>query len=72
VGAAILGLALANIVALLGWGDYWPWSVPGLYAGYAGDQAARLPAASYLIVVLTGVAGVAATHLWWKWADHSR
>ena len=31
MGVAILALMLANVIALAGWGDYFPWAVPGLY-----------------------------------------
>jgi ABC-2 type transport system permease protein len=66
-GMLILEIALAQIVAVLGWGEYFPWSVPGLYA-----QGESLGAISYLIVLLTGLAGAAATFAWWELADHAR
>jgi ABC-2 type transport system permease protein len=68
LGAAILTLIMANLVAIAGWGDYFPWGIPGMYA--QGKES--LPAISYLIVVLTGLAGAVATYLWWKFADQSR
>jgi ABC-2 type transport system permease protein len=71
MGIMLLILALANVIALLGWGSYFPWSVPGLYAG-AGAEGAGLEAVSYGIVILTGLAGVIGTYLWWKYADQSR
>lgn len=70
VGISLLLLLLANIIALIGWGDYFPWSVPALYAGMAGQS--RLPAASYVLVFLAGAGGIAATGLWWNYADQSR
>jgi ABC-2 type transport system permease protein len=68
VGLAVLSLMAANVVGLAGWGEYFPWAVPGLLA--QGD--ASLSAASYWIVVLTGLAGMLATYLWWMHADQSR
>jgi ABC-2 type transport system permease protein len=68
LGAAILTLIMANLLAIAGWGDYFPWGIPGMYA-QAKDS---LPPISYLIVVLTGLAGAVATYLWWKFADQSR
>jgi ABC-2 type transport system permease protein len=68
VGASILALMMANLVALMGWGEYFPWGVPGIYA--LGDSP--LPPVSYAIVLLTGLLGVLATDLWWKYADQSR
>lgn len=71
MGVTILVLILAQIVAATGWGEYFPWSVPGLYAGVAGLQYANLGAISYLIVILTGLAGMIATFIWWETADQT-
>ncbi len=68
VGAAFLMMLLTNIGALLGWGEIFPWAVPGLLA----QAKSPLPPASYWIVVFTGLAGMLATYLWWKYADQSR
>ena len=68
VGLAILTLMMTNVVAIAGWGDYFPWAVPGLYAQ---GKSALLPV-SYWIVFLTGLAGMGATYLWWMTADQSR
>ena len=71
LGIMLLILGLANVMAILGWGDYFPWSVPGMYAGLSG-MGASLEAASYWIVILTGLAGIVGTCLWWRYADQSR
>jgi len=68
VGMAILALMAANIVGLAGWGELFPWAVPGLFAQAKG----ALAPISYWIVFLTGLAGMAATYFWWKSADQSR
>jgi len=68
IGVAILVLILANLTAVIGLAPYFPWAIPGLYAQ---GQGTLLPM-SYFIVILTGVAGMAGTHLWWKYADQSR
>ena len=68
LGVAVLTLMLANFVAIAGWGEYFPWTVPGLYA--MGKSA--LPPASYWIVLLTSLAGIAGTILWWKYAEQNR
>ncbi len=72
MGAAILLILLANIIAVTGWGNYFPWSVPALYSGAAGSLYGPLEPISYVLVLLTGVAGIAGTYLWWRWADQSR
>ncbi len=68
IGVAIVSLILANLVVVLGLGEYFPWAVPGLYA--QGKSA--LAPVSYWIVGITGLAGIAATYVWWKFADQSR
>jgi ABC-2 type transport system permease protein len=68
MGVAVLSLILANLVAVLGWGEYFPWAVPGLYAQAKGAIAPI----SYMIVIITGLAGIGGTYLWWKFADQSR
>jgi ABC-2 type transport system permease protein len=71
VGIAMLILAVANVVTLIGWGAYFPWAIPGIYAGFS-TRVGPLEPASYLLVILTGAAGVYGTYLWWKYADQSR
>jgi ABC-2 type transport system permease protein len=68
LGVAFLTLILSNLVAIAGWGEYFPWAVPALYA----QGKSSLTQASYWVVLLTGVAGVLATYFWWKYADQSR
>jgi ABC-2 type transport system permease protein len=70
IGVMILVLALTNVVVVAGWGAYFPWAVPMLYSDAV--KAATLEPASYWIVVLTGLAGIAATYAWWQTADQSR
>ena len=68
IGVAILTLILANLAAVIGLAPYFPWAIPGLYAQGQGT----LVPISYPIVMLTGVAGMAGTYLWYKYADQSR
>jgi ABC-type transport system involved in multi-copper enzyme maturation permease subunit len=67
MGVAILTLMMANLVVIVGWGEYFPWAVPGLYT-----QGSNLAPISYWIVFLTGLAGMLGTYFWWKYADQSR
>jgi len=71
LGWTVLAAVLAQVIAALGWGPYFPWSLPALASGVAGPDAARLHVASYLLVVLVSIAGVLATLAWWHWADHT-
>ena len=68
VGLAVLTAMMTNLVAIAGWGEYFPWAVPGLYA----QGKSSLAPISYWIVLLTCLVGMVATHLWWKYADQSR
>ncbi len=72
LGWAVGILALAQIAAVLGWGDYFPWSVPALASGMLGPQAQQLGVHSYLAVLLAFLAGTVGTFIWWRGADHSR
>jgi ABC-2 type transport system permease protein len=71
IGLAILLLALANVLALLGWGELFPWAAPGMYAALAAEGQG-LPPVSFAIVALTAVAGIAGADWWWRHADQDR
>jgi ABC-2 type transport system permease protein len=68
IGLAVLTLMMTNLVAIVGYGEYFPWAVPGLFA----QAKSPLASVSYWIAILTGLAGMLATYLWWKYADQSR
>ncbi len=72
MGMAVLLILLGNVIAVVGWGNYFPWSIPALFARTGGNQTADLELVSYAIVFLTGLAGIAATYLYWHFADQSR
>ena len=66
IGVMILVMILAQFTNAAGWGEYFPWAVPGLYV-----QGVQLGLASYILVLLTGMVGLAGTLLWWAWADQT-
>lgn len=66
MGVAILAIALAQIVGVAGWGEYFPWTIPALYA-----QGETLGAVSYMIVIVTSIVGLAGTFAWWEFADQT-
>ncbi len=72
IGWTVLALALANLSAVLGWGDWFPWAVPLVASKTIGSQAGGLPLHSYLVVVCTFLAGLALTFAWWRSADQAR
>jgi ABC-2 type transport system permease protein len=67
MAVALLAMGLAQVVGIAGWGEYFPWSIPGVYS-----QGENLGTVSYAIVVLTSVAGIAGTLVWWELADQTR
>jgi len=71
-GWTIFTMVLANIAAVMGWGDWFPWAVPALYSGAAGPQSSQLELHSYMVVILTGIIGLVATYYWWRNADQTR
>jgi len=64
LGFVFLALLLAQVVAVAGWGEYFPWSIPALLA-----QGEPLGAISYAIVAVTCAVGIAITWGWWTLAD---
>jgi len=76
LGWAFFTLALAQIAGLMGWGDWVPWSVPGLFSlmfsVVYGQRAEQIGIHSYILVLLTFIVGIAATFAWWRSADQTR
>ncbi len=71
-GWTIFTLVLANLSAILGWGDWFPWAIPGLFTGAAGPRTGSLGLHSYVMVITAGAIGLAATYYWWRNADQTR
>jgi ABC-2 type transport system permease protein len=67
IGFVFLISLLTQVLAAAGWGEFFPWAIPALYS-----QGAVLGTVSYVIVVLTSLAGIAGTLMWWERADQSR
>ena len=73
LGIVALGLVFAQIIAALGYGTYFPWSIPGIYAGSGGKELQQtLNSVSYLVLIATSLIGYIATLLWWKYADQTK
>jgi len=65
---AVLILILANVAVALGWGDYFPWSIPGLFS----QNKNMVGIAGIWIVLATGLLGLWGTDQWWKKADQNK
>lgn len=72
LGWAVLMIFFSQIIAATGWGDWFPWSVPALYSGVVGPRSEQLGTHSYILVILAGVIGLAATFWYWRNADQTK
>jgi ABC-2 type transport system permease protein len=72
MGWTILALVFANILGVLGWGDWFPWTVPMLVSGMVKTNAELVGLHSYAIVLMASLIGLAATFAWWQTADQTR
>jgi ABC-type transport system involved in multi-copper enzyme maturation permease subunit len=71
-GWTIFTVATAQIAAVMGWGDWFPWSIPALFSGAVGPRAEQLGLHSYVIILLASSIGLAATFYWWRNADQTK
>lgn len=69
LGFVALTLVFAQIIAATGYGNYFPWSIPGLYSGAGGEYKSQLNFWSYAILAITGIAGYFLTVFYWKYSD---
>jgi ABC-2 type transport system permease protein len=72
VGCMLVAVFLAQVVAILGYGHLFPLSVPAIYSGMAGPDRPRAGPPGFVLVALSGIAGVAGTTAWWRYADQNR
>ncbi|MBK6283492.1 MAG: ABC transporter permease [Draconibacterium sp.] len=73
LGFVAILLVLAQIFGALGFGNYFPWAIPGIYSGSGGaDMKAGLNFFSFLIIGFTSVIGYFGTIFWWKYADQTK
>ena len=72
VAVMFVSVFAAQVIAALGYGAWFPFSVPSLLSGIAGPDQAHASAVGITGVLLVGVAASAATVIWWEHADHSQ
>lgn len=68
LGFVIIILIFSQIITAIGFGHYFPWSIPALYSGMTGDEFA-FSSSSLLILVSTILAGIIGTLVWYSYAD---
>jgi ABC-2 type transport system permease protein len=75
VGCLFLALILGQIISQLGYGEYFPWSIPMYFGGAAealtGKTATPLGLASYIIVAIVSILSLVIMGVWWQNADHT-
>jgi ABC-2 type transport system permease protein len=71
LGMTMLALVFANVVSVLGWGEFFPWYIPSILSGMAAEGA-KITIGSYAVVILTAIIGILATMIWWMKADHQQ
>lgn len=67
IAVMIVAVFFAQLFNVAGYGEFFPWAVPALFA-----QGKEVGAVSYGIVFLTGILGMAGTFIWWEFADQSK
>ena len=72
MGAILATVVVTQIITWAGWGEFFPWAVPALYAGMGTVSSGHLGAISYMLVMLICLVGIIATLLWWERADQTQ
>lgn len=65
IGLIFVTIIVSNVVVQLGFGPYFPWTIPVLLA-----KGADIGFISIIILVLTAIIGFAGTVAWWRFAEH--
>jgi ABC-2 type transport system permease protein len=75
VGCIFLVLVLGQVISQLGYGQYFPWTIPMFYSGAAealtGKTATPLGLISYILVGVVSVISLIMTSAWWQYADQT-
>lgn len=68
---AVATIAASQILAVLGWCCWFPWSVPAILAGASGAEVEPVSTGAVALVLVVACLGLAATIAWWKSADQT-
>ena len=75
VGSIFLVLILGQVISQLGYGQYFPWTIPMLYSGAAealtGKTATPFGLISYILVGVVSLVSLILTSVWWQYADQT-
>jgi ABC-2 type transport system permease protein len=68
---AVATIVASQILAVLGWGAWFPWSVPAIVAGAGGVAVEPVGPGGIAMVLITATVGLVATVAWWERADQT-
>lgn len=71
IGLVVLMLVVSQILGAMGLGQYFPWSVPGLYSGVSAELKNTVNGISFIMVALVAVMGLTAIYAWFNRADQN-
>jgi len=71
LGWAVAMVAASQVLAVLGWGAWFPWAVPAILAGAGGVAVEPVGPGGIALVILAAVVGMIATIIWWERADQT-
>jgi len=72
LGFTIFMLVMGNVMAVTGWGKWFPWSIVPLFAGVAGPRVEVLAPGSLVVLVLVSLATLAAAVCQLRLADNTQ
>jgi ABC-2 type transport system permease protein len=64
-------IVASQVLTVLGWGSWFPWSVPAILAGAGGAQVEPVTVGGVAAVGLVVATGLLATIVWWERADQT-
>ncbi|MFB6468116.1 ABC transporter permease [Cytobacillus sp. Hz8] len=70
IGFVIITIVMSQIIAAIGYGDYFPWAIPALFSNVSGEGNILEPA-SVFIVLITSLLGFFSTLSFWRFADQN-
>lgn len=68
---AVALIVASQVLTVLGWGSWFPWSVPAILAGAGGTQVEPVTVGAVGLVALVAFVGLVATTAWWERADQT-
>lgn len=71
IGGLFLVLILSQVFNTLGYSQFFPWAIPALYNGAAGEASVSPGLVSYILVSLVGITSALGLGLWWQRADQA-